>query len=62
MNINNTFTHTFTNSFTTSFTNSYNYTISSTSTNTYTNKPYREIEICKGFTKNHCQKRFNYDF
>lgn len=42
-----------------SFTNAHTYTIASTNTNTHTNKPLMESDLWKGFTKNHCQKRFN---
>ena|SRR5208337_5010858 len=64
MNINKSFTNTFTksNSFTNTYThtntNTNTYTITSTNTNTHTNLPLIERQVCKGFAKNHCQKRF----
>ena len=57
MNINKSFTITKSNSFTNS--NTHTYTITSTNTNTHTNIPLIERQLCKGFAKNHCQKRIN---
>lgn len=46
-------TYTFTNS------NTNTYTIASTNTNTNTNIPFIEMQSCKRFAKNLCQKKLN---
>ena len=46
-------------SFTITKSNTHTYTITSTNTNTHTNLPLIEMQLCKGFAKNHCQNRFN---
>jgi len=52
--MNNTFTITHSNSFTNS--NTGTFTITSTNTYTHTNHPLVEMQSCKGFAKNRCQK------
>ena len=55
--MNNTITKS--NSFTKSNTKIKTYTNASTNTNTNTNKPFKEMLLCKGLAKNHCQKKLN---